>query len=200
MTRETPPAGGPGDQVPDGGIEPKIKGIAMLEAIEALKRREDASRDRLPPRLLHYLDDSILVSSWYPESDHLALMAAIAEIYTDRGKDVWFWMGQATASHALGNLYRAMVQQGEPITTLKRFPKLWRLYRNVGQIKVQTIGTTKGLVRLYDYPFVTPSFSRMLAGYLSEAITISGGSNVLVNSTSLGQKVGTPAIWTISWR
>ena len=199
MTREAPSSGEPGDPTPEKGVEPKIKGIAMMDAIAALKRREDEAREQLPAHLHHYLDDSILVSSWYPEVDHQAMMALIAEIYADRSKDVWFWMGQATASHALGNLYKAMVQQGEPITTLKRIPKLWRLYRTVGHVKVQTIGTTKGLVRLYDYPFLTPNFSRLLAGYLSEAITISGGSNVLVNITSLGQKVGAPAIWTVSW-
>ncbi len=199
MTRGTPASGEPEDQAPKGGIEPKIKGIAMKEAVTALKHREEQARERVPARLSHYLDDSILVSSWYPEADHHALMALVAEIYVAPGKDVWFWMGQSTATHALGNLYKAMVQQGEPITTLKRVPKLWRLYRNVGHIKVQTIGTTKGLVRLYDYPFVTPNFSKLISGYLYGAIAISGGSKVLVNCTSLGQKVGAPAIWTVSW-
>ena len=201
MVRDAPDSGRPEDNdLPKGSLEPQVKGIAMREAIASLMEREDEARDKIPIHLQHYLEESVLASSWYPEADHFELMEVIAGLYEQPGKDVWFWMGQNTASTDLRNLYRAMVQEGQPITTLKRFPKIWRLYRTSGHVRVQTIGTTKGLVRLYDYPFVTPKFARLLAGYLSEAITISGGKKVLVNPTSLGQKVGAPAIWAVSWR
>lgn len=187
------------DSSPQESVDARIKGIAMKGAIDALLSEEAAARAVTPSRLQHYLDQPILVSSWYPEEDHYALMEVIAEVFGRPGKDVWFWMGRSTASRDLNNLYKAMVQEGQPITTLKRFPKLWRLYRTAGHVKVQTIGSSKGLVRIYDYPFVNVQFAKLIAGFLSEAITISGGKKVVVNPTSTGQKVGLPAIWVVSW-
>lgn len=198
-SREPDTAGTTPNESKGDGTEPKIKGIAMKGAIDALLEDEEAARAAMGDHLLHYLEQPILVSSWYPEEDHFELLEAIAEVYAQPGKDVWFWMGRSTAARDLRNLYKAMVQEGQPITTLKRFPKLWRLYRTAGHVKVQTIGTSKGLIRIYDYPFVNARFDKMLAGFLSEAITISGGKKVVVNPTSTGRRVGAPAIWVVSW-
>lgn len=204
VSREPDGKGPPETPLRDGSapredVEPRIKGVAMQGAIDALLAEEAAARAAMPEELRSYLDEPILASSWYPEEDHFALMEAIAEVFSKPGKDVWFWMGRSTASRDLNNLYKAMVQEGQPITTLKRFPKLWKLYRTAGHVKVQTIGSSKGLVRIYDYPFVNVKFAKLIAGFLSEAITISGGKKVVVNPTATGQKVGAPAIWVVSW-
>lgn len=182
-----------------GGVEPRVKGIAIKGAVDALNVSRELALELLPERLKHYLDETLLVSGWYPEEDHYGLLLVIAKIYYREGKDVWFWIGRRAARHDLTRLYQAMVQIGRPFNTMRRFPKIWRLYRTAGYLKVQTIGSTKGVVRLYDYPFMTPDTSRLMAGYLAETIQLSGGVNVLVNPTARGHSVGAPTIWTVSW-
>ena len=199
MASLDPDAGTAQADQPEHGVEPRIKGIAMKATIEALMEEEETSRKEVPDGLQHYFREPILVSSWYPERDHQILLGVVAKVFHRPGKDVWFWMGQSTAQRDLKSLYKAMVQVGQPITTLKRIPKIWRLYRDSGYVKVQTIGSSKGLVRIYDYPLVSPEFTRTMTGFLSEAIVISGGKRVVVNPTSGGQKIGAPAIWAVSW-
>ncbi|MCG8458966.1 MAG: DUF2378 family protein [Holophagales bacterium] len=172
----------------------------MRDAIRALVFRHDEASTLLDEDLRHYLGERVLVASWYPEEDHVRLMKVVAQLYAQPGKDVWQWMGVQTARMDLRELYASMVAQGRPQETLKRFPALWRLYRTAGRAEVQTLGSRRGIVRLYDYPFLCPEIERLLGGYLEEALRLSGASEISAQVTSPGRPVGPPVIWVLEWR
>ena len=79
----------------------KPQGAAALTAVKLLRSRKDDARRVLPPELHHYLEDRIVVASWYPERDVFGLMKACAKLFPMEGAQ-----------------FEAMGAQGKELTAL----------------------------------------------------------------------------------
>lgn len=178
--------------------EPKVKGLAVLNLVAAFRDAVENPSQKVPEELRPYLEERILVSSWYPEKHHLRLMEILAEELKIPGKDVWVFLGRKNAEIDLDGIYSAMVMRGNPRATLERFPRIWRLYRDHGSPEVVAATEDEGVIEIGDYPFAGSTMARLVKGYLEEALRQAGSGDVTVEIESEGSE-DQPMRWRARW-
>src|SRR5438270_990494 len=129
----------------------KVKGTNMLSAVKALRMAREQARAVLPPRLHSYLEDRILVSSWYPEVDLMALLSALGKLMPAGGGDPFLFMGRTTAREHLAGIYRGHVRPGDVERTLRSGTTLWRNYHDTGILTVAVDAPGRATIRLRDF-------------------------------------------------
>lgn len=175
----------------------KIKGTAISTVVRLLK--EQGSLAEIPEPLKPYLEERVLVASWYPEEDFLSLLRALAQSRPSAEKDSWLWMGRSMAHVDLLQIYSSMVQKGSPMGTLQRLPRLWRLYHNSGRADVGQLDPSRAQIQVADYAYADEDFCRWMKGYIAEMLKIGGARSVQVKSLRTGT-LDKPARWLAQWR
>lgn len=182
---------------------PRIKGLALMNLVAAMKAVRDDAAEAVSEELRPYLAGRILVSSWYPERHQFELMRILAGWIERPDKDVWRYLGRKNAEADLGGIYSAMVLSGRPAATFLRAPRIWRLYRDTGVQTVRDVDETagRGVVELRDYPFAGPEMARLVAGYYEEMLRRAGAVDPeLVPETSDASGAsGAAMVWHASW-
>jgi hypothetical protein len=158
----------------------KAKGTSLIRAVKALRANKDAARKALPERLHNYLEERILVSSWYPEEDALEILRAIAKITPDPGMDIFEFMGRVSARADLEGVYAPLLRQGDPRTTLRRTAVTWEHYHDTGKEKLVESGENRIVVDITGYDHPSREVCRTTKGWLQELITMAGGKDVRV--------------------
>lgn len=182
----------------------QIKGTGMLNVLKGLKVQPSESLRDLPPPLLHYLSDKILVASWYPAEDFMELLRFLCRILPSSAikipsKDSWEWFGNRCANIDLVEIYSSMLQYGRPWRTLDRFPRLWRLYFDTGTVDVAIAGDTEARVELKDFPHADEPYCRHLAGYFDGMLHLAGAQDIQAKVLNAGTSTQ-PARWSLSWK
>ncbi|MCG8462333.1 MAG: DUF2378 family protein [Holophagales bacterium] len=175
-----------------------IKGTGILGVVRLLAERRNHTEPLLPVDLRPYLDRQILVSSWYPEADFLALLRTMVHFTPKHGGDPWRWLGRESARVDLVEIYSSMVQKGSPWGTLQRLPRLWRLYHDTGKAEVGVAGETRAQVFVEGYPFPGEDFSGFMAGYLDTMLELAGAHHRRIRSLRLGS-ASKPSVWIADW-
>lgn len=183
----------------------KIKGTGMLNLLRGLKVQSPEALSDLPAPLRRYLDEKILVASWYPADDFMEILRYLCsilpvDVIRSPNKDPWEWFGRRCAAIDLVEIYSSMLQHGRPWRTLDRFPRLWRLYFDSGFAEVAIAGDTEARVEIRDFPYVEDAaYCRHLAGYLHTTLELAGAEDVRVEV--LNEATSTqPARWSLSWQ
>ena len=158
----------------------KVKGSSMLGAVKALRLRKDESRALLPWELRHYLEDRVLVSSWYPEEDLLCLLKALDKILPDQGMDVYEFMGLMSARADLSGVYSNMFRPGDPVGSLKRCSVIWQSHHDTGKLEVVVSSQERAVVQLSGFGLPSNELCRTIKGWIRELITMAGGKDTIV--------------------
>jgi len=82
----------------------KTKGTVVLKAVKVLRSRKDEARAHLSESLHHYLEDRIMVASWYPEEDFFGLLCGCAALFPG-GDSAFEMLGAATAQDHADGMY-----------------------------------------------------------------------------------------------
>ena len=72
----------------------KAKGTVMVGLVKALRRNKEKAREILPAKLFHYLDERIVVASWYPVEDYVVLLRAVGKISPSPDGNTFIEMGR----------------------------------------------------------------------------------------------------------
>lgn len=174
----------------------KVKGTGFLHVVKALRVRRDHVEPLLPERLRHYLEQKILVASWYPAEDLMGLLRTLVHFVPKGTADAWWWMGEQSARIDLVEVYSAMVQKGNAWATLQRLPRLWRLYHDSGKVEVGMAGSTRAQVILSEFSMAEEDFSHLISGYMREVLR-TAGSEGTVKLLQSGNVKG--ARWLVEW-
>lgn len=174
----------------------KVKGTGMLHVVKALRVRRNHVEPLLPERLRHYLEEKILVASWYPAEDLLDLLRTLVHFVPKGIGNAWWWMGEQGARTDLAEVYAAMVQKGNAWATLQRLPRLWRLYHDGGKVEVGVAGSTRAQVILTEVSFAQEDFGQLVAGYLCQMLRTVGAEGGVKLLQSGGPK---GARWLVEW-
>ncbi len=177
----------------------RIKGVAMLNCVKALRSRKEQVRPLLPPHLRWYLDERIMVSGWYSEEDQLELIRALAQVLPAQGMDVYEFMGRFTAQRDLVGLYGHMLKTGNPRATLQRGPAIWKAYHDTGTLGVEFTGPAMALLALSDYGLPTSEMCRLLLGWYGELVRMTGASDVEITETHCRLRGEASCVWEVKW-
>src|SRR5688572_30066729 len=144
----------------------KIKGIALIGIVKALRALRTDSEAKLPAVLQHYLNERLIVSEWYAEEDYRVLILTLGELIADKVPgDVWEFLGEEGARAQSAATYAPVVTKGDPVRTLKRAPMTWALYHDSGRVKVDIDeGRRTARVELHGYPIACPRICASTTG------------------------------------
>src|SRR6478672_3107837 len=116
---------------------PNVKGSNVVAAVKMLRAHRDRAVALLPPRYHHYLDERILVASWYPEGDQIELLRAVSFLLPGT-PDPWMVMGRTTA-------------RGDLKDTLRAASSLWQTFHDTGELKITLEAPNQALAVLRGY-------------------------------------------------
>jgi hypothetical protein len=176
----------------------KVKGTNMLSAVKALRTARAEAQRLLPAPLQRYLDDRILVSSWYPEADLMGLLHTLGQFLP--GDDAFFFMGRHTAREHLAGVYRGHLRAGDLERTLQSASALWRNYHDTGEMTVTLEGPGRAALQLRGFASTTAEFCRLLRGYFTELAEQAGAKEVVVTKGECILGGARACGWSMTWR
>ncbi len=150
---------------------PSVKGTILVPLIKALRARRDEARAALPPELHHYLDERVLLTGWYPEQDHLALLRTLGKLLSLTS---YVTMGTILAQFELRGVYRAQLHEGDAMRTIRGFTQFWPINHDTGTIEVVE-RKTGATVILSGYVIVSREICEIVGGYVGEAVRMAIG-------------------------
>lgn len=183
----------------------RIKGTAMLNAVKFLRANfKDRALELLPPEQHKYLDARILVSSWYPEEDNLAIIRALARILKenvkDVGDDVYAYMGRYVAQGDFSTFYANLIRPGDPGETLGRAPVAWRMYHDTGSFSVTIQGPGRARAELSDYGLPSKEMCSLLRGFHEQMLVMAGAEQVASTEVGCRHRGDRSCVWELRWK
>ena len=179
---------------------PKVKGANVLAAVRMLRANRDRAVALLPPQYHRYLQDRVLVSSWYPESDQLELLRAVSFLLPGT-PDPWMVIGRIAARDDLKDLYRALVRPGDlkevlrgVVVAVADLPRHRRAQADAGGG-----GAGDGdAARLRRDGAL--EMCRVIGGYVSEVTTVAAGCDVKAAKAACVLDGAGACSWRLTWR
>jgi len=173
----------------------RAKGIAILDAVKFLRARRDEAAQVLPPELLHYLDEDIVWSSWYPESDLVELIRGVAKLLpgpTDRALMMMGERGARSQTVVYGDLIR-----GEQSNS--RTFALWSTQHDTGEMRSQMEAPNRVRVELVNFEETSREFCLVLGGYIAGTLAINGITDGSVQKLACRLWGDPLCSWRASW-
>jgi hypothetical protein len=166
---------------------PMYKGMGFGPVIVSLKAHPRGAGE-VPASLQHYLEDDVVVTGWYPESDFIAMVECLARILQRDGvQDVWSYFGRVAAQRDLlgdqrgipearrvrvAGLYRRLASDEvlSLASWLGRAATLWSLYHDTGRMVIGTADAVScgAVFRLYNPPPLPPHIIELNTAYYIE--------------------------------
>jgi hypothetical protein len=166
---------------------PMYKGIGVFPVVAALSAHARGPQ-AVPATLRHYLEESVVITEWYPESEFIELCQCLARVLEADGMtDVWSYFGRVAAERDLKGIQDAIPVERRvrlagayrrfaadellSVTSwIQRLPKLWSLYHDSGNMVVgRASGAYSAVLRLCGYPAPLPAhYLHLHAVYFAE--------------------------------
>jgi uncharacterized protein (TIGR02265 family) len=179
-------------------LRAEIKGTQLLGVVKALRAQRERAAPLLPERLLTYLDERVLVSTWYPDADYRDLMLVLGRLLASQVKgNVWRAIGAGGAARDFGDTYAPLIRAGETRWTIEHLPVGWRFVRNTGVLSIQALTDSSARLVLTDYPLMCSELAEVTAGYFDGAMGASGAQQHSVEVIDVGAD---RAGWMLRWR
>ena len=177
---------------------PRIKGTNVVNAVKILRSQRERALVVLPAHLHSYLDERILVSSWYPEEDQLRLLRALASLMP-RVPDPYIAMGRGTARSDLTGIYKHQLRTGDVARTLTFAGALWRNAHDTGEMTTEVQGASAVSMRLRNYGAVSSEMCRVCSGYFTEVALLAVGKPGDVQHTECRVDGAAACVWRVRW-
>lgn len=174
----------------------KTKGSAVLSAVKLLRSRRAEALARVPAALHHYLDERIVVASWYPEEDMLALIVACAAILPLSADSVFETMGALAARGHIEGVYADLLHRAS--TTRAR--TLWKTQHDTGALSVTSETPISVTYELVGWDHSSAAYCRLLSGYFAEVHRLAGASEPSATHPVCRSARADRCVWTVRWR
>lgn len=153
----------------------KAKGTAILGLVRFLRRHREAAAAALPPRLLHYLDERVHVSSWYPEEDLLELARVAAPMLPPDVPEPYELMGRISArDHFEGAYAHLFSGVSDPLAIPARAFALWASMHDSGRLETAVEPPDAVRVELVDFALPSREMCAIVGGYVAETLRVVG--------------------------
>ncbi len=173
----------------------KAKGTVVIEVVKALRANRERAAAALPASLARYLDERIVVASWYPLDEYLTLLRVAGKLISGRA-DVYEQMGRdAARAHMQGTYSRLAKARNRQAS----FTLLSSMYDS-GEMKV--LEREPGHAVLEFANFATPSreLCDTFTGYQAERMAMMGFEDVKVRHTRCRAEGAANCLWELSWK
>jgi hypothetical protein len=173
----------------------QIKGIGLVGVVRALRAKRESADALLSAELRHYLEDQVVIASWYPEEHYQALLRVYTRLWPERSYEE---IGQLAARESLQSVHRNILVGGV-LSAAKRMKINWRSYHDSGDLTVETPpGTIRFQVR--DYALRARELCQVNDGYFAELLRLSGAQITARRKTRCTATGDRECIWEYDWR
>jgi uncharacterized protein (TIGR02265 family) len=125
-----------------------------------------------------------LATSWYSMDLYWkGGMAACQRFAPGRIAETMRKWGAHTARSQLTGIYRLLLKLGSPNKMLSSAPRMWGTFNSEGTISVPVNEKGSAVLRLEGLSLHDPLFGESLAGWMEEAIRLSGAKRVAATVT-----------------
>jgi hypothetical protein len=173
----------------------KTKGAAALTSVKLLRGRKDEARKVLPLELHHYLEERIVVASWYPERDVFGLMMGVAKLFPLEGGQ-FEAMGAAAARLHLDGLYAPLLQRDPAV----RARTLWKTQHDSGELVLTNLTEDSATYELNGWEQLGAEHCRLLGGYFCEVHRLTGAAEPSYEHTACSGRGGALCTWVVRWK
>ncbi len=173
----------------------KTKGSTVLTPVKLLRGRRAEALGALAPELHHYLDERIVVASWYPEGDVIALVKACAAILPIPG-DIYETMGAAGAKGHLEGIYAHLL--GRDLNA--RAHTLWKTQHDSGELSVSATTPDSATYTLSGWDHASREYCQLLGAYFVEVHRLDGAAEPSVVHPRCRASGAEACVWTVRWR
>ncbi len=173
----------------------KTKGSAVLSAVKLLRARKEEALRLLPAELRHYLEERVVVASWYPEEDLIALIVACATLLPLPSERVFETMGAFGARNHLEGVYADLLHRGPAI----RARTLWKTQHDTGVLSVTSETPTSVTYELVDWDHGSTAYCRLLGGYFAEVHRLAGAANPTFLHPACRRVRAPRCVWVVRW-
>jgi hypothetical protein len=175
------PVAGKAAQTRRGQHEPaRIRGSLFQSLPEFVKKRFGQHRweeflRRVDPVAAEPLRSGMQALNWYPFLVVASAADAMVAMSADGEGDATL---QKFAVHNLDRatnlIFRAIFKMGSPEFMVGKSDQVWKKYYSTGRMVVEDSSPTKARVRLYDFPDITQTYSKVVM-YAIEAVIVKAG-------------------------
>lgn len=173
----------------------RVKGITILDAVKFLRSRREESLAVLPEELHRYLDDQVVASLWYPETDMVELIRATAKLLPGPMDRALMMMGERSAraqTVVYGDLIRG-------IQSNSRTFALWSTQHDTGELRSSMEAPNRVRLELVGFEDTSREFCLLLNGYLAGTLAINGVTDATVEKLSCRLWGDQLCAWRGSW-
>lgn len=182
----------------------KIKGSGIVLLVKALRAQRDRAAEVLAPRLRAYLEERVLVSSWYPEEDYVELLRGLRKIMHEGDPRAYEAMGAVSARVDLTGLYKHQLHEGDPAKTLRRGVQVWPSYHDTGRMELslqdEPGSTRRATLDLAGYAMACEETCRVNTGWIHTQLSMAGARDVEVVHTRCAGKGEAVCRWEAKWQ
>lgn len=175
---------------------PNAKGTVMAGLVKAIQDNPGRARPLVPAHLHRYFDTRIVLASWYPLADYLALLRILIKLEPHPPADFYEQVGRSSAREQMAGIYSRL--KGD--TSRKAAMTLLGAMYDTGELKM--VERSPGRAVLDWVGFAQPSreLCGTFTGYQHERMTIQGLADVRVKHTSCRAEGGATCRWELTWK
>lgn len=178
----------------------QVKGAQLVNTLKALRTQRERAQRHLPPELHHYLEERVMVSSWYPETDYKKLLHALGRVLEGQVKgNVWRFIGESGAKNDTQGAYATTVRLGDPAATLQMIARAWSLHHDAGRVVVKPDGPRSALIELHDYAVIDAKLAEINAGYACGLLRAAGARGVEARVLGAPPSEEGPTVIEVTW-
>ena len=172
------------------------KGTIMIETVKALQALGDRAVSVLPAKLTHYMEQRIVLASWYPLEDYAELLRTMMKAAGGGRVNPCEKMGRDSARAHMQGTYSRFNKSADRKAA---FTLLSSMY-DTGELRVVERETGRAVVEFLNFALPTREICDTFTGYQHERMVILGFEDVQVKHTKC-RVIGAPAcVWELSWK
>ena len=150
----------------------QVKGSAMNGAVRFLRIKREDAEPLLSTELLHYLDETVSASAWYPEEDLLALVQAMLRLIPGSRDEVLEEMGRQTAREHSEGTYGHLIDGGDLNNLGIRAFALWGAMHDTGEMAIIEHEPGRARLALGGYQHASEELCKITRGYILEVLRL----------------------------
>jgi hypothetical protein len=174
----------------------KAKGTVVVEAVKMLRNQRDRAHGALPERLRRYLDDKIVLASWYPLEDYIELLRVLARVGGTGRENPCEQMGRDAARSHMQGTYSRLNKSADRKAAMTLASSMY----DSGELKVVERSSGRAVMEMVGFAQPAREICETFTGYQSERMILLGFEDVAVKHTRC-RALGAPnCFWELTWK
>jgi hypothetical protein len=175
----------------------KAKGTVVVDLVKALRKNKAKALKLLPAPLHRYLEERIVIASWYPLEDYVALLRAAGQVLPhDTGGNVYHTMGRTAARAHMSGTYSRFKDKANRQAT---FTLLSSMY-DTGEMKVTERALGRATLDYSGFALPTREVCDTFTGYNLERMVLLGFDHPTVRHVSCRANGESTCSWLLEWK